>query len=270
MLELGNIIKTGFAAWVINGAYNGIEDSTKSPDDDAAVAVIRELLRGNIAGIRQSAHNANEAVSMMQMFTAAAATIGEKLGQMKELAEEAATGYCTDSEKADMQEEFEELAEEINDVVESTEYDGNKLFTANGETISVSIGNSSTIDIFSKDLSLDIDGLDLTADADSALASIRGVIEDVSEYSEYISRQVARLEDAMAVIEFDMAGAMGLDSSGFDMNVARQVAGYAASKVLEDVSILFDVQANVIPKVAAGLLEYTGEYVWADIEEDTE
>ena len=260
-MELGNIVASGFAAWDITGAYNGIGDSRKAADDDRAAAIIREFLRGDIEDIRQSARSANEAVSMMQVFTGAAAAIGEKLSQMKELAEGAATGYYTDSEKADMQEQFEELAEEINSVVADTEYDDNTLFTAEGQTKSISIDNGLTaIDILAKDLSVDIDGLDLTTAAGAALAWLQSTINSFNEYSEYLGKQAGRLEVAMARIESDITAATGVDSSNFDTNVTREIADYVASKVSKDTSVLLDTQANVTPVAAAGLLEYKGRY----------
>ena len=160
-----------------------------------------------------------------------------------------------------MQQELEGLAEEINDIVENTEYNGNKLFTADGKTISISIGNSSAIDIAAKDLSFDIEGLDLTTEegAEAALAFIQETIEQTTNYSKYLDTQAERLGKATTIIEFDIESEMGVDLSGFDEDLAREVANYAASKVIEDMSILFQSQANVTPAIAARLLEYTGQ-----------
>ena len=265
MLELGNVLKANFSAWFIGGVYDRISDSTEAidsqnnVDDDRALAIIRELLRGNIADVRQSARNANDAISMVQTFNDAAAAIGEKLTRMEELAEQAASGYYSAGEKADMQEEFEELAEEINDIVDTTEYSDNKLFSAEGQTISISIGNGSVINLFASNLSFDIDGLDLTTDAAGALAAVQTQIQQVSEYSGYLGSQTRRLENATAIIEFELAGALGIESDDFNTNIAKEVASYAASKVLEDTSALFLTQANVTPSMALQLLKDTIE-----------
>ena len=208
MSAIENALKTDFSAYGIRMAYSAISDSTNITNDDEPVAIIRELLRSNVDDIRQSANDANSAISMLQMFDAAATAIGGKLKTMKELAEKTATGYYTSSEKADMQQEFEGLAKEVNAIVNSTEYDGNKLFTSAGQTISLSLGNGLTTDIFAKDLSVDISGLNLATDAEGALAAIQNVITELSEYSGYLAIQGTRLEDAMTKIESDMAGAM--------------------------------------------------------------
>ena len=258
MLELGNVLNVSYGAWVVSGVYNRIDDSgdsTQIPDDDMAVAIIKSLLGGRIDDDWRNVHYANEVISAIQALAEAATEIDEKVGRMKELAGQAATGTYSDEELAEMQEELEQLAEEINNIVENTECDGNKLFSAEGETLSISIGNGSTIDIVAKDLSIDIEGLDLANDAEGALAAIEGVIAQSDYYSGYVNKQVERLESVVMLIEYDAKNALGFEPEDFDMGFAEQVARSAASKVLEDMSILFDIQANVMPERALGLLK---------------
>ena len=255
MLELGSILRTTYGAYVIGGAYNGVADSTEVPDDDTAVATIQYLLRGQIDGSRHNAGYANEAVSMAQTFAEAATGIDEKLGRMEQLAEEAATGQYSQEQLAEMQQELEQLAEEINDIVENTEYNGNKLFSAEGETISISIGYGSTIDIIAKDLSFDIEGLDLTTDAEGALAAIQSKVSQSDYYSEYINKQADRLESAIDLIEYEINNALGFEPDDFDTNIVERVASYAASQVLEDISVLLDTQANITPDRALQVLK---------------
>jgi len=268
MLELGNVLMATYNAYVISGAYNGLPESTadyqgSSVDDDTAVSIIQNLLHGQAAGSTETARNASEAISMVQTFEDATNTISEKLAQMEELTEQATSGTYSQEELAEMQQELEGLAEEINGIIENTEYNGNKLFTADGKTISISIGNSSAIDIAAKDLSFDIEGLDLTTEegAEAALAFIQETIEQTTNYSKYLDTQAERLGKATTIIEFDIESEMGVDLSDFDEDLAREVAGYAASKAVEDISILFQSQANVTPAITAQLLEYTGQDV---------
>jgi len=253
-----NALKTDFSAYAVRVAQTAISNLTENTNDDEPVAIIRELLRSNVADIRQSANDANSAISMLQMFDAAATAISGKLDIMKELAEKTATGYYTSSEKVDMQQEFEGLATEINATANSTEYDGNKLFTSAGQTISLSLGNGLTTDIFAKDFSIDISGLNLATDAEGASAAIQNVITEFSEYSGYLTGQGTRLEDPMTKIDSDMAGAMDVDSSDFDINTAEEVVSSVAGMLLNDTSAFLDMQANVAPTVAGRLLEYRG------------
>lgn len=264
MLELGNVLKTTYGAWVITGTYTGIGNSTEVSDDDTAVATIQHLLRGETADGLLNLSYANETISTLQGLDAAATAIGGKLARMEELAEQAASGTYSDEELADMQQEFEGLAEGINDIVESTEYNGNKLFGADGESISISIGNGSSIDIVAKDLSIDIEGLDLTTQdgAEDALESIERALRQSDYYSGYISKQIGRLEDFITLIEYEINNALGFEPEDFDTGFAEQLASYAASQSLDDMSVLFSTQANVMPERVLQLLE---EYSQQDI-----
>ncbi len=272
-MELGNLINIAYSVHVITGAYTKTDNQPNAAsDDDAAASVIQYLLHGKMSEGQENERYANEAISMTQRFADAAGQINEKLQTMKELAEEAANAGSQE-EKEELQEEFEQLAAEINDIVENTEYNGNKLLNADGMTISISIGNGSTIDIVSKDLSVDIDSMDLIADAESALAAIQSIASESSYYSGYLEEQVSHLESMASLIEFETPNDMGIeaDEDGFDMALAKEIAGYASNQTMEDVSVLFEAQANVEPKRTLQLLkDWVEENLKEDQEEDAE
>jgi flagellin len=164
---------------------------------------------------------------------------------MEELAEQAASGEYSAEEVEDMQTEFEQLIEEINDLVDNTEQNGNKLFSGEGSTISISIGNSSTIDIVAEDLSVDGEGLDLTTNPEGALAAIQSKVSQSSYYSEYLGDQLDNLEQMVNYIEFEKYNDMGVEADQFDTELAKEVAALAATATLEELTALFDAQSNV-------------------------
>ncbi len=258
MLVSENVIKTDISAYTIRVAYNWISDSTKVEDDDKAVAVIRELIYGNIAGIRLSLKEANSTISMVQTLDAAAGSISEKLSQMKGLAELVIGGLYSDGDKAKMQEELEELAEEANNIAKNTTYDGNKLLTDDGETVLASLGDNTSIRIFAKDLSIDTTGLDLTTDAVGTLELLQDMIKNVSEHTAHLGRQAERLEEAMMDIELQYGKILDIEWSDFDTISAEKIVINAASMMLDDEATVVDIQANVTPTAVKRLLDYTG------------
>ena len=258
MLVSENVIKTDISAYTIRVAYNWISDSTKVEDDDKAVAVIRELIYGNIAGIRLSLKEANSTISMVQTLDAAAGSISEKLSQMKGLAELVIGGLYSDGDKAKMQEELEELAEEANNIAKNTTYDGNKLLTDDGETVLASLGDNTSIRIFAKDLSIDTTGLDLTTDAVGTLELLQDMIKNVSEHTAHLGRQAERLEEAMMDIELQFRETLEIEWSDFDTISAEKIVINAASMMLDDEATVVDIQANVTPTAVKRLLDYTG------------
>lgn len=271
-MELGNLTKVVYGVHVVTGAYTKTNNEPNAAaDDDEATSVIRYLLHGNISEGQENERYANEAISMKQRFAEAISRVCERLQKMKELAEKA---VCTFSKKKldKLQEEFKQLGVEINDIVENTEYNGNKLFSADGKTISISIGKAASIDIVSKDLSIDIDGLDLTTDTEGALAAIQSIANESSYYSGYLEELVSHLENMVGLIEFKIHNDMGIeaDEDLFDMGFAKEVAGDASSQTLEDLSVLFDAQANVEPERALQLLKDRIEELKEELEEGAE
>ena len=255
-MELGNLVNVTYRANVILGAYNASsanEDSSQVLDDSSA-SVIQYLLEGKVSEDRQNESYANEVISMTQGLAETSSTIEDKFARMKELSEQAASGDYSAEEVESMQSEFEQLVVEINNLVENTEQNGNKIFSGEGTTISISIGNSSTVNIVAKDLSINGEGLDLTTDPEGALAAIQSKVSQSSDYSEYLGDQLDNLEKMTNVIEFEKYNDIGVEADQFDMELAEEVAGIAATATLEELIVLFDAQSNVEAERALQLL----------------
>jgi flagellin len=219
------------------------------------VSVIQYLLEGKVSEKHQNETYANEVISVIQDLAETASTIKDKFARMKELAEQAASGEYSVEEVEEMQTEFEQLVVEVNNLVDNTEQNKNKLFSDEGTNISVSIGNNSSINIVAMNLSIDGEGLDLTTDPDGVLAAIQGMASQSSYYSEYLGDQLNNLGEMVNYIEFEKYNDIGVDAKEFDMELAEEVAGVAATITLEELTVLFDVQANVESEKALQLLE---------------
>ncbi len=219
------------------------------------MATVRELLDGNIADVRLSAREASTAISIIQTFANAADGITAKLAKMEELAKKASSPDYSRVEIEAMQKEFKSLGKEINETVKNTEYDFNKIFTSAGESISIPIGDGSSVDIFARDFSFNSQGLDLTTNPKSALSIIKKAITNLNEYRQYLKRQAARVEDATATIESELESAMGVESDDFTPEVAIETAVHIASQVSQDSSTAFGTQANVTADKALQLLK---------------
>lgn len=259
MFEFRNVLDVTYGAYVVKGAYRGVGTSggnaAAAPERDQAVALIRELLRGRTAAVRQSTRDASTAVSIVQTFAGAIDTIAEKLGQMKELAGKAPSPDYSRPQVEQMQEQFESLAKQINQTAESTEYNYNKLFTADGKAVSISIGDGSKVDIFARDFTFDAQGMNIAIDPEGALSKVKHAVANLSEYKEYLSRQVARVEGATALLESEMESSLGVDLSDFSSEVAVKTASRAANQLLKDRAGSLDTQANSKPRRALQLLK---------------
>jgi len=95
--------------------------------DDAAGLAVRELIRADVATLRQGQRNAGDGISMLQVAEGALGTVDALLIRMKELAEQASTGSYSADQRSLMNQEFGELAKEISRISETTDFNGIKL-----------------------------------------------------------------------------------------------------------------------------------------------
>ena len=102
-----------------------------SAADDAAGLAIREMMRAEVAALRQGVRNAQDGISMIQTAEGALAVIDEKLIRMKELAEQAATGTYTNQQRLIIHSEFAAMAAEIDRIATATDFNGIKLLDGN-------------------------------------------------------------------------------------------------------------------------------------------
>jgi flagellin-like hook-associated protein FlgL len=259
LFEFKNVLDATYGAYVVNGAYAGVSasnsDSMQIADRDQAVATIRELLAGQTAAVRQSAEDASTAVSALQIFTNATENISEKLIEMLELAKKAICEDYSSIQVEQMQKQFQDLARQINQIANSTEYKFNNPFSGSGKTTSIPVGNGKKIDIFARDFSLDAEELNIENDPQGALSKIKEAITNVNEYKTYLDRQASHLRDITATIELEIQGAMGVEMRDFQPEIAMPMAHCTANLILQDKQTSFNIQANLTPDETLKLLK---------------
>lgn len=100
-----------------------VNSSADSPTGKA----MRERLRAEVSSLQAGISNAEHAVSTVQTADAAIGEINSNLNRMKELAEQAATGTYTDTQRVIINSEFQTIASEIDRIANDTEFFGTNL-----------------------------------------------------------------------------------------------------------------------------------------------
>jgi flagellin len=98
-----------------------------SAADDAAGLAIATKMTAQVRGLDQAGRNANNATSMLQLADGAAEQISNILQRMREIVVQAADGSNSASDVSVLNVEFKEAAEEVDRIVDSTEFNGKKL-----------------------------------------------------------------------------------------------------------------------------------------------
>lgn len=95
--------------------------------DDAAGLAISEKMRAQIRGLNQAQRNAQDAISLIQTAEGALNEVHSILQRMRELAVQAANDTNTETDRAEIQKEINQLTSEINRIGNTTEFNTMKL-----------------------------------------------------------------------------------------------------------------------------------------------
>ena len=98
-----------------------------SAADDAAGLAISEKMKAQIAGLNMAQRNAQDGISLIQTAEGALNETQSILQRMNELAVQSANGANTDTERAAIQKEMDQLAQEIGRIGQTTEFNTQKL-----------------------------------------------------------------------------------------------------------------------------------------------
>jgi len=270
MLAIKNNLMAANAARHLGVSYDALAKSVErlssglrinSAKDDAAGLAVRELMRADIAVLEQGSRNALDGISMLQTMEGAMGTIDEALVRMKQLAEQAATGSYSSAQRGIMDNEFTEMAEEINRIAGATAFNGNTLLNSATATISIQFGDASTdkvdivgCDMTSSKLSLSTASIASAASAKEALATIATAITTKDTARAAFGYKMNRLESTISVINNQAENLLSAESRISDVDVATEMAKMTRTQVLANAGVAMLAQANTVPQMALSLL----------------
>ena len=187
MLAIKNNLMAEIAARQLGKNYDALSTSVarlssglriNSASDDAAGMAVRELIRADIATLRQGSRNASDAISMLQTAEGALSVVDDMLIRMKELAEQAATESYSNDQRQIMDQEFSQLVNEIDRISENTSFNGLKLLDQTPETFDIHLGTPETLAINTRDMSAS--GLGIGGSKTTATLAAGVMVSDIN------------------------------------------------------------------------------------------
>lgn len=231
--------------------------------DDAAGLGLSETLRAHIRSINQAVRNSSDGISLTQIADGAAATIGNLMARLRELASQSSSGTVGATERSYIDQEFVALRSEIDRIAQVTEFNGQAL--TSGSTISFTMqvgfksgtGNTLTMDLNQLTISaLGMSSVNVStaANAQSALSNIDSAISAVATArAEYGSLQ-NRFEATIANLEISSENLTAAESRIRDADIAYETSQFTKNQVLVQTGIAVLAQANTLPQQALALL----------------
>jgi len=187
--------------------------------DDAAGLAISEGLRGKVRGLNVAKRNANDAISMVQVAEGAMNEMGNIMIRMRELTVQASSDTVGDKERSFLNREYSQLADEIQRIANTTEFNGNKFFQTGSDgdddiktKFIIQVGtnatdpeeNMDTLTIDLSNLKINVEDMGLIDDARNAIGPQS--VEDDAPTQEEISSKLSVIDDALFTLSSERAG----------------------------------------------------------------
>jgi flagellin len=268
MLAIKNNLMAASAARNLGRSYDALATSVErlssglrinNASDDAAGMAVRELMRSDIAVMQQGSRNALDGISMLQTTEGAMQTIDSILTRMTQLAEQAATGIYSSSQRSIMDNEFGQLGSEIERISGSVDFNGISLLD-NSATVSVHFGGATDkIDITGSvmtktGLGIDTASIGTAASAQAALTALEGAISTATTSRAEFGAKMNRLQNTVDLLGIQAESLMAAESRISDVDVATEMATLTRNQVLAQAGTAMLAQANSIPQMALTLL----------------
>jgi flagellin len=161
MLAIRNNLMAEQASRQLNVNYSNLGKSVArlssgkrivNAGDDAAGMAVQELIRADVAVLRQGSRNAQDGISMLQTAEGALSVVDDILVRMKELSEQAATESYSSEQRGIMDEEFQQLISEIDRIANNTEFNNLNMLDKDTETLSIHMASTEMLDIGTQDM----------------------------------------------------------------------------------------------------------------------
>jgi len=111
-----------------------------SAKDDAAGLAISERFGSQIRGLNQAVRNANDGISLAQTAEGALSSAGDLLQRIRELAVQSANATNSGSDRQAIQNEVGQLAQELDRISTTTQFNGKNLFDGSFGTAAFQVG----------------------------------------------------------------------------------------------------------------------------------
>jgi flagellin len=227
--------------------------------DDAAGLAISERITSQIRGLSQAMRNANDGVSMLQTTEGAMQEITNSLQRMRELAVQAANGTVSQKDKGSLQEEYAALAEEIDRITTSTEFNGTQVLTGSS-SVTLQVGFQNAADNLITITMADLTALTSLADdigadaARAALAKLDADIDTITSERAKLGAVQNRLESTVRNVANVIENQSAARSRIRDADFAAETANLTRTQILQQAGTAMLAQANVIPQSVLQLL----------------
>lgn len=234
--------------------------------DDAAGLAISEKMKSHIRSISQAVRNSNDGISLIQTAEGAMNETGNILTRFRELSIQAASDTIGDVERTFIDKEVQQLSAEIDRIAHTTEFNGRKLLSGEGEHLEIQVGimNNATNDRFVYDTqktnttraALGVDGISVATKeaAQNNLERIDAAFQKLSENRAEMGAIQNRLVSTVNNMQIYRENLSEGNSRIRDVDMATETSELAKQNILTQATTSVLGQANQNTALALKLI----------------
>ena len=241
-----------------------------SAKDDAAGLAIAERMNTQVRGMNVAIRNANDAISLSQTAEGSLSKINDMGQRMRELAVQSANATNSDSDRKNLDAEYQALAQEIKRNLAGAAFNGTKLFAAAAAlTFQVGANAATTDQITIKTENLagdnsivevigaagaDAASIGTAAGASAALGKLDTMLATVNAKRAEFGATQNRFEAVIQTLQVSAENQTAARSRIMDADFASETAALTRAQVLQQAGTSMLSQANSLPNNVLSLL----------------
>jgi flagellin len=257
-----NLVATDFElSKVLEKMASGLRINRAS--DDAAGLAVSEKLRTQVRGLQVATDNAQHGISLVQTAEGALNEVHSILQRLRELAVQAANDHLTDTDRAQIQKEVNQLLAQIDYIGNTTQFNTKRLLSGSfastpltfqvganaGEVVAITIATVNATAMTLSGLSVATLGA-----ASNAIVSIDQAISYVTDLRARLGAFQNRLERIVSNNNIAMENQAAAESRIRDVDMAQAVIQLVRLQILQQTGIAALAQANAVPQTVLQLL----------------
>ncbi len=230
-----------------------------SAADDAAGLQIANQLSSSINAKGQGERNVYDGIALARVYEQGLQGINDNLGELNRLAVAAGNGIYGKQERAALQAEADQYTANIQQVIQSSEFAGKKLFDQDG-ALSFSTGSAnlsfSTVDVAAGLAAQNTFSIDLTSAsaAQAALSNIQQSVDYIGGLQADAGAAINSFSSAASNLNGQQIAESAARSRIEDLDFARASSDKVAADMLANTSVSVALQARVQQQQALELL----------------
>ena len=227
-----------------------------SSKDDAAGLAIADRMNAQIRGTNVAIRNANDGISLAQTAEGALATMTDALQRMRELAVQAQNGSNGTSDRANLDNEYQQLSAEITRIATQTKFNGNAIVGAGAgsQTFQIGANNGDTLVVTTVAVSTVAGDVLTSGNASTALAAIDAKLDVITTSRATYGAAMSRFGFAISNLAITGENQSAARGRIMDADFAAETANLSRAQILQQAGTAMVAQANQLPQTVLQLL----------------